>query len=119
MVLDGICTKDIDALIGNAAKDIPGSINKIERLLVIKSINFKQDTFRTLKTLHHVRNTIFPVHSTGTAEINYLRELNVEYPIIDRRDAALKMLRSLNSALLEMKVWFLPDHNTERSGYLT
>jgi hypothetical protein len=117
LILDGICTKDIDVLIGKAAKDIPGSINKIEKLLVIEGISFKQASLRTLRTLHHVRNTIFPVHSTGTAEIHYLRELNVEYPIIDRRDAALKMLWSLNSALLEMKVWFLPDHNAEEFDY--
>ena len=117
LVLDGICTKEIDALMGNAAEEIRGSINKIERLLVIKGINFKQDTFVTLRTLHHVRNTVFPIHSTGSAEITHLRKLNVEYPITDKRDAALKMLRSFNSAFLEMKVWFLPDDNAERFGY--
>lgn len=116
-ILDSVCNNEIDPLLDKAAKGIAGSINKIESLLKSNGIQYKHDTLRTLRTLHHIRSTIFPIHNAGPEIIGYLKELNVEYPIGDTRETALRILRSFNSALLEMKVWFLPDHNVERFDY--
>jgi hypothetical protein len=110
-VLDGLCVEELNALLSSAAKDIVGPINKFESLLKSKGIKYNADTLRLLRTLHHVRNTIFPVHDSPEI-VGHLRELNVSFPIVDRRGAALKILQALNSALLDMKVWFLVDHET-------
>lgn len=103
-IIDGICNKEIDALL--TSKQIIGSINKIKTLLDEKGINYDPNTIDTLRALHHIRNKMFPVHEGGSAMIPYLQKLNVDFPIHNSKDAASKMLQNLNSCLLEMKKWF-------------
>ena len=104
-VIDGIYNKEIDTLVGSKTQD-SGSINKIKSLLEKENMSYDLKTIEILRTLHHLRNTTFPIHETGSKIISHLQKLNISFPIEDYKDAAVKMLQSLNSCLLEMKLWF-------------
>ena len=103
-IIDSICSKEIDALL--ISKQITGSINKIKTLLDEKSIHYNPNTISTLRTLHHIRNTTFPIHKAGPELIPHLQKLNISFTIDDYKDAASKILSSLNSCLVDMKEWF-------------
>jgi hypothetical protein len=103
-IIDGIYNKEIDALLGSTP---PGSrsINKIKALLDKENIGYDPNTIEILRALHHLRNTIFPIHDTGSKVIQHLKKVNINYPFEDK-DAATKILQSFNSCLLEMQLWF-------------
>ncbi|MGH9983054.1 MAG: hypothetical protein ACRD8W_03760 [Nitrososphaeraceae archaeon] len=104
-IIDGICNKEIDTLLGPNNK-VNGSVNKIQTLLDTNGISYDINALKTLRTLHNLRSTTFPIHNAGSQEVSHLKELQIDFPIGDDRDAAVKMLRSLNSSLAEMKNWF-------------
>jgi hypothetical protein len=103
-IIDSICHKEIDALL--TSKDITGSINKIKILLDEKSIHYDPNTISALRTLHHIRSTTFPIHKAGPDIIPHLQKLNISFTIDNYKDAASKILNSLNSCLVDMKAWF-------------
>jgi hypothetical protein len=103
-IIDSICHKEIEALL--TSKDITGSINKIKTLLEEKNIHYDPNTISTLRTLHHIRSTTFPIHKAGAEIIPHLQKLNISFTIDNYKDAASKILNSLNSCLIDMKEWF-------------
>jgi hypothetical protein len=104
-IIDSIDYKEINKLSSSSAQ-INGSINKILSLLKEENINYDVKTIETLRALYNLRNTTFPIHEAGSKNIKYLQKVNIDYPIEDYKDAPAKMLQSLNSCLLEMKLWF-------------
>jgi hypothetical protein len=103
-VLNGICFKEIEKLLGYK-KEGTGPISKIKAVLDNYGINYNPNTIETLRTLYRVRSTTFPLHETGPEIIDNLKKLNITFPIDDYK-MALKLLESLNDSLLEMKTWF-------------
>jgi hypothetical protein len=57
-VIDGICYKEINVLLGSNRK-VNGSINKIQKLLDINGISYDANTIKTLRTLHNLREQNF------------------------------------------------------------
>jgi hypothetical protein len=104
-VVDGICYKEIDALLGTDIR-VNGSINKIQKLLDSNGITYDATTIKTLRTLHNLRSKTFPIHNAGPEAIEYWQELQIQFPIVDDRQAVIKILQALNSSLEEMKLWF-------------
>ena len=104
-VIDEICHKEINALLGSS-KNINGSIKKIVTILENDAIDYDPNTIEMLRTLHYLRDTTFPVHAGGSELITHLKKLQIPYPIDDPEEAALKILQILNSCLLDMKKWF-------------
>ena len=90
-VIGGIYDSDINRLLGSPPHE-SGSISKIKSLLDKEKISYDAKTIESLRTLYRLRST--------------LEKLNITYPIDDFKEAATKMLQSLNSCLLEMKLWF-------------
>lgn len=105
-IIDGICYKGVNALLGSH-RNVDGSIKKIQKLLEISGIAYDTNTIKTLRTLHHLRSTSFPIHNAGPEVIRHLHELKISFPISNDRVAAVKMLQALNLSLIEMKNWFV------------
>jgi hypothetical protein len=103
-ILNAICVKQIEKL-STAAKGNSGSITKFKAFLESSGIGYDAKTIETLKNLYGVRSRTYPLHETGTKEIEYLKRLDI--PIdADNYGKALKILDFLNNCLIEMKKWF-------------
>ena len=102
-LLGGIYDKEIDRLLESTAHE-SGSVSKIKSLLEKEIISYDPKTIETLRAI--------PLEEYNTPNSrdrfrinNFLTKLNIIYPIEDYKGAATKMLQSLNSCLLEMKIW--------------
>jgi hypothetical protein len=104
-LLGGIYDKEIDRLLESTTHE-SGSISKIKSLLENENISYDPKAIETLRAIYRLRSTTFPIHETGSEIIHHLQKLNISYPIEDYKSAATKILQSLNSCLLEMKLWF-------------
>lgn len=105
LVLDGICEREIELMLGKP-KGMQGSINKLEALLKKEGFSYEPRTISTFKALHNVRSSISHIHNTGPKIIEILQKLNIAYPIDNDRAAALTLLQNLNKCIKEMKDWF-------------
>ncbi len=102
LIIHEICHKDIDKLLISKQN---GSVNKITTLLDEKGINYDMETVAKLRALYHIRNKTFPLHEAGSEVIDSLKKVAINFPISDYKDAAYKLLTTLNLCLLEMKKW--------------
>jgi hypothetical protein len=58
-------------------------------------------TIKRLRTLRSLRSKTFPTHIAGSDQIKYWKELQIQYPITDDRQAVIKVLQALDSSLNE------------------
>ena len=101
-VLNSICQTEIEKL-SPVVSGFDGSINKIKAFLDNKAIVYTMKTIDTLRLLYKVRSS--SVHETGPDIVQAWKELNIT---IDTEDyiKALRLLKSLNDCLVDMKSWF-------------
>ena len=79
-VIDGICYKEIDVLLGSHKVD--GSISKIQKLLDINSVSYDVNTINRLRTLHKLRVILFQFTMGVLMQLNIGK--NCRYiPIVD------------------------------------
>jgi hypothetical protein len=101
-VLNSICQTEIEKL-SPVVSGFDGSINKIKAFLDNKAIVYTMKTIDTLRLKCKVRSS--SVHETGSDIVQAWKELNIT---IDTEDyiKALRLLKSLNDCLVDMKSWF-------------
>jgi hypothetical protein len=103
LVINEICHKEIDTLLQSK---LDGSINKIEALLKKNGISYDTNTIDVLRTLVRIRNLMPPTHSGGPELLEYLKKLDIPFPINDPHNAAFKILNAFDSCLIKMEEWF-------------
>jgi hypothetical protein len=80
-LIDTICHSEVDSLLDpTQLAACKGSIDKIKALLDDRKINYNVNYIAKSRTLHNLRNTIFPIHEAGSKSIGFLQDLNIRTP---------------------------------------